>query len=667
MSRKIIFLSAMLISLFASFALAETISLPRTGMTTCWNNFGEEISCGGTGQDGEIQAGLSWPSPRFTVQGDCIVDSLTGLMWLKDIPSQRRTWEQAIDYAASLSGGQVCGREDWRLPNINELESLGRAGVSMVDWLGDQGFTNVVYGWYWSSTSVTNTAIACPGCAFIVDSGSGVFLVSMAYKYTNNLTEYVWPVAGVSDGPAKLWWTGQSTKYRPNDDGYLQEGVHWSGRFTTNGETVTDDLTGLVWTKDAHAPGPDGCSPAAAKTWQQALDYADCLNTQNYLGYSDWRIPNAKEWMSLFDRSQNAPALPQGHPFTNVVASGTYWTSTPDRAGRNAIVVTMDSGLTVLTNMGISNGMNAWPVRGGTINSVPVTLTGIISGNKKGSLFAAGLTCPAGKTTCTGSYNSGAEVTVTASALPGFAFNRWTGCDSVSDNVCQVTMDTTRTVTASFDTLPAIGVSPASLNFGQVAVGSSSTKTVAVTNKGGAHLVLDTIDISGTAEFAAAPAGCVDSLEKGEKVCTVAVTVTPTTYPAKAAQLIITSNDAKKPALTVSLAAGAVPPKITASPAVLNFGTIKVNTTSLEKKITVRNTGISNLSFTSIGLDGTDPFAVKQDDCTGKTLARNQSCVITFTFSPSDTNTAGTHLDIVSNDPEPTRTTMTVIMSGKGK
>jgi hypothetical protein len=256
---------------------------------------------------------------------------------------------------------------------------------------------------------------------------------------------------------------------------------------------------------------------------------------------------------------------------------------------------------------------------------------------------------------------------VTAAALPGYAFNKWTGCDSVSDNICSITMTNTMTVTAAFDTLPAVGVSPAALNFGQVGVGSPSTKTVSIANKGGAHLLINTIDISGTAEFAAVPAGCDESLEKGEKTCVVSVTLAPTTYPAKAAQLVIASNDAKRPTLFVSLAASAVPPKITVSPTVLNFGMVKVNETSVAKKVTVRNTGVSGLAFTSIALDNIDPFSILQDDCTGKTLLRNQSCIITLVFAPSDTNAAGAHLDIVSNDPEPLRTTIAVTMSGKGK
>jgi len=70
--------------------LAGTAQLPQTGQTTCYDSSGTVISCTGTGQDGEIQAGVAWPDPRFTVSGDCVSDNLTGLMWAKngDLPFQ---------------------------------------------------------------------------------------------------------------------------------------------------------------------------------------------------------------------------------------------------------------------------------------------------------------------------------------------------------------------------------------------------------------------------------------------------------------------------------------------------------------------------------------------------------------------------------------------------
>jgi len=37
----------------------------RTGQTACYDEIGNGIPCTGTGQDGDIQAGVAWPSPRF--------------------------------------------------------------------------------------------------------------------------------------------------------------------------------------------------------------------------------------------------------------------------------------------------------------------------------------------------------------------------------------------------------------------------------------------------------------------------------------------------------------------------------------------------------------------------------------------------------------------------
>ena len=57
--------------------------------------------------------------------------------------------------------------------------------------------------------------------------------------------------------------TGQTTIYAAGDDGALQKGVAWpTPRFTDNDNgTVTDNLTGLIWMKNANAfgakkPGP---------------------------------------------------------------------------------------------------------------------------------------------------------------------------------------------------------------------------------------------------------------------------------------------------------------------------------------------------------------------------------------------------------------------------
>ena len=99
-------------------------NIRKTGQTTCYNSIGTVINCAGTGQDGEIQAGVSWPEPRFTDNGDGTAkDNLTGIDWMKD-PStiSDMTWQESLDYIAVLNDAGGDGNN--RMSNVNELMSL---------------------------------------------------------------------------------------------------------------------------------------------------------------------------------------------------------------------------------------------------------------------------------------------------------------------------------------------------------------------------------------------------------------------------------------------------------------------------------------------------------------------------------------------------------------
>ena len=129
--------------------MSLAINLLKTGQTTVYS----------TDDDGTLQKGTAGPSPRFTVgtgaEADCVTDNLTGLMWVKSPDSTTRTWADALTYANNLS---LCGYSDWRLPNINELESLINAEQSNIaSWLNTQGFSfNLQALYYWSSTTYAN-------------------------------------------------------------------------------------------------------------------------------------------------------------------------------------------------------------------------------------------------------------------------------------------------------------------------------------------------------------------------------------------------------------------------------------------------------------------------------------------------------------------------------
>ena len=144
------------------------------------------------------------------------------------------------------------------------------------------------------------------------------------------------------------------------DDGTLQLGLPL--RYRDNGpHTVTHLTSGLMWEKKCDCPGDDHdillSLPWSGDGTQDTIwDWVDRLNAANFGGYSDWRVPNFREMMSMLDDGwhdtdfsdptrctlangridgQFDPAVnPVFHncvdSFTSVNASG-YWTSTTNR------------------------------------------------------------------------------------------------------------------------------------------------------------------------------------------------------------------------------------------------------------------------------------------------------------------------------------------------
>ena len=88
-----------------------------------------------------------------------------------------------------------------------------------------------------------------------------------------------------------------------------------SGRFklVLNNEAVLDKETGLVWQRS-----PD--------SFVQEERFFHCYN-KTIGNRKGWRIPTIEEMTSLIDPTETNPALPSGHPFTNVY-NGDYQTAT---------------------------------------------------------------------------------------------------------------------------------------------------------------------------------------------------------------------------------------------------------------------------------------------------------------------------------------------------
>lgn len=338
------------------------IVLPATGQTAVY----------ATGDDGSTRRGLTATPPRFNDLGnDTVYDTLTGLTWAKFVnadgpevcvPYEPKDRAGAFAFINCLNSEVFLGYIDWRLPNRNELMSLvdsGQANSALPAghpfqempaggasfWTSSRGeFSD--YGWYVDFSNGTTGPETFPG-----------------------RTHHVWAVhEGDWEGPPTMAFipaTGQTTPDGTGSDGDLRLGVAWPApRFSNNGNgTVTDNLTALIWSQDANTPDRN-CNLDTTLTWSDALLHIACLNTNSYLGFSDWRLPNRREMASIIDMERRSPALPAGHPFNDVQNNFSYWSSTTAAADpTKAIVIGMGMGGESLWDKTAT--LPVWPIRGG--------------------------------------------------------------------------------------------------------------------------------------------------------------------------------------------------------------------------------------------------------------------------------------------------------------
>ncbi len=169
--------------------IAPPIPVGKTGQTKCYDAGGNEISCTGTGQDGELQKGISNETLRFIIPGDgTVADNNTGLTWLQNANNGSKNWADALSYCNALN---TAGYDDWRLPNTNELNSLiDRSNVSPALPSGHP-FIDVQPFYYWSGTTFNGNNL----CVWRVNMADGDIDPCFGKSYSS----YVWPVRGGSD------------------------------------------------------------------------------------------------------------------------------------------------------------------------------------------------------------------------------------------------------------------------------------------------------------------------------------------------------------------------------------------------------------------------------------------------------------------------------------
>lgn len=133
------------------------------------------------------------------------------------------------------------------------------------------------------------------------------------------------PTNHLPDSPATLCSNGVAFGACPgaNDPTYGQDGNFTTNKPTYNKQkdTLYDPVSGLMW-EHTFAPGPF--------TRDQAKARCESLSAASFAGYGDWRLPTAREALTLADNSRNLGLSPT--TFTGQEQNTGIWTSTDTTA-----------------------------------------------------------------------------------------------------------------------------------------------------------------------------------------------------------------------------------------------------------------------------------------------------------------------------------------------
>ena len=215
---------------------------------------------------------------------DQIIDENTGLRWV--VLNEKANYEQAQARCAALTYGGYA----WRIPTAKEFLSIADHDRNDSEDGSEPTVNNFYFRnmgsdfyVYWTSTPVAG------------EGSEGKFWNYYPATATVAVTSYT-----AANELAFVCVSGEEYG-KPGEF----EVKNISGK-----DVVFDSVTNLMWQK----------TPVTGKNWVEALGYCSELE---YAGYSDWRVPNKNELLTLVDYSKSGPAssFPE-------MTSEEFWSST---------------------------------------------------------------------------------------------------------------------------------------------------------------------------------------------------------------------------------------------------------------------------------------------------------------------------------------------------
>jgi len=274
------------------------------------------------GQDASYEGN----QPNYTDNGDgTVTDNVTSLMWQQD-PGDKLNWCEAATGLDEYNEEALGGYSDWRIPTIKELYSL-------VEYSG------------WTGTGSASSSPYCDTDYFDFTYGDA----AGEHRFIDSqiLSSTIYDSGTIADGATTFGYNfadGRIKGYELSKNFYCYHvrGTTTYGQniYTDNGDaTITDSATNLMWLQNDsgfYEAGPDS---DGTLDWQEALEWADDMNEEEFGGYSDWRLPNVKELQSIVDYTRG-PATTDSAAIDELFYStpivnyfgwddyGFYWSST---------------------------------------------------------------------------------------------------------------------------------------------------------------------------------------------------------------------------------------------------------------------------------------------------------------------------------------------------
>lgn len=211
---------------------------------------------------------------------------------------------------------------------------------------------------------------------------------------------------------------------------------------------------------------------------------------------------------------------------------------------------------------------------------------------------------------------------------------------------------------------PNIEVSPLKLDFGFVALGSSKTLSLKISNKGKAELEISNMaTTAGTSGAFIVPPLTNLRIGAGE-TREFGVQFRPVNGSTHQGALEIKSNDPTRPLITIPLEGKLSAPDIEVAPTQINFGRVALSAT---RAITIANAGNQELIVSDIVMEqGTSAeFQVNKQTVTFPLkLSPNQFATVQIIYTPQNQGSDSGKAAVISNDPDEPRVIVTLTAEG---